>query len=151
LHSVARSAKRSKSASHDTGDCPLCRAAGVLLRDCPLCRGAAGSADDLINVCSAFELLLMRVKFPFICPYRPRVENNFRRWCVRNRSQIPLCAAIRCARGFASLRLGCAMQNFDSVATQPSLRMTLGGPDSWERWREIFCEMLYEKRRLPWW
>ena len=51
---------------------------------------------------------------------------------VRNRSQIPLRAAIRCARGFALLHFAAvcceisAPQNFDSVATQPSLRMTLG-------------------------
>ena len=78
--------------------------------------------------------------------YRSRFGCNLCRRRVINHLQIPLRSdtgdspAVSCpadttqgtvpgitACGFASLRLGCALQNFDSVATQPSLRMTLGG------------------------
>ena len=38
--------KRSKTASHDTGDClPVSCPQDMILRDCPPCRGAAGSAQ----------------------------------------------------------------------------------------------------------
>ena len=52
MHSVAQSAKRSKSASHDTGDClPVSCPQDMILRDCPPCRGDAGSVNGLCNVC----------------------------------------------------------------------------------------------------
>ena len=82
---------------------------------------AAGSQMGFLNVGRAFVAVWQRTRTDhvqlLVCAGRR----------VINRSQIPLRAAIRCARGFASLRLSYAMQNFDSVATQPSLRMTLGG------------------------
>ena len=62
-----------------------------------------GSARDFLNACSVFELFLIQWFTRMKAAMPITIECNFCRRRVKNRLQIPLCASVRRARGFAPL------------------------------------------------